>query len=383
MEEDQQLAELLRQEGEETYVNRLVVKEVESELSEIGDLLSREDANVYSLERFETLWHLAAEIGVRIRDDIALTDIFSAIFPPVSVTGVPKVEAMALVTATEDTPRGVYCGAIGFIEPAVDGRCDASFSVAVRTVVIDEDEGVAEFGVGAAITTRSEAVTAYEEARLKAKILVDRRPEFTLFEEFRCDEGVIGFADEKIDRLAASAQYFGYEVDPAAVTKTLRSHLASESPVVVKVMLDRNGGVRSEVGPAPQWHARPDTARPLQGEFEVAAVSTENVYLFHNTTNARFLDTVMRQHPGAQIVLYSNEMDDVAGATVGNVAARIGGKWVTPPAGSGNVPAGYRNHLVAQGVVTERPFSHQDLLAASEVSVIDDIHGWRAVQLPE
>jgi para-aminobenzoate synthetase/4-amino-4-deoxychorismate lyase len=379
LEEDMHLAELLRQEGEETYVNRLVVKEIEAELAELGQVLPNSES--YAVERLETLWHLVTEMSARVRSDVTLAEVFGVIFPPVSVTGVPKAEAMALVTATEGTPRGVYCGAIGFLAPASDGCCDASFSVAVRTVVIDQEEGVAEFGVGAAITTRSEAVAAYEEARLKSKVLVDRRPDFALVEDFRCESDGVGFAEEKLRRLLASARYFGYEADVADIETILAEPVPGQMPCVIRVLVDREGSVRGEVATAPPWQAGPGVSDLLTGALAAAPASTENVYLFHNTTNQRFADSMQRQHPDADVVVYCNERDEVAGALGGNIVVSLDGDWVTPPVECGNVPTGFRKQLVGEGVIIERIIQRAEMRVSSGIGLLDDIHGWRRVEL--
>jgi para-aminobenzoate synthetase/4-amino-4-deoxychorismate lyase len=381
LDEDVHLADLLRFEGEESYTNRLVVKEIEAELAELGDLLPTTPER-YLVERLETLWHLAAEIKVRLAKDTSLADIFSAIFPLPSVTGVPKVEAMALVTATEDSPRGVYCGAIGFLAPTSPGQFDASFNTAVRTVVIDQEEGVAEFGVGAPITTRSEAVAAYEEARLKAKILVDRRPDFKLIERLRCEAGIIAQVRRKTSTLISSAQYFGYEVDEVRLEAALAEAAARcTEPSVITLLIDRDGVVTTATASAPPWQEGPGTADLLAAALAVDSVSTENVYLFHNTTNMRLADALLRQHQDVDTVIYCNERDEVAGAIGGSVVVRIDGEWLTPPLESGTAPAAFRDRLVEQGAVKVKTIDRTQLLAATEIGLIDDVHGWRALGL--
>jgi para-aminobenzoate synthetase/4-amino-4-deoxychorismate lyase len=380
LDEDLHLAELLRFEGEGSYTNRLVVKEMEAELAEVGDLLPATPER-YSVERLETLWHLAADIKVRLARDTSLVDIFAAIFPLASVTGVPKVEAMTLVTATEDSPRGVYCGAIGFLEPTSPGRFDASFSTAVRTVVIDQEEGVAEFGVGAAITTRSEAIAAYEEARLKAKVLVDRRPKFKLIEQFRCDGEVARESSRKIAAILASARYFGYDVDQAQLQAALADAISrTAGPTVITLLVDREGGVKTSMAPAPPWQEKPGVDQ-LAAAVAEDGVSTENVYLFHNTTNMRLADALVRGYPDVDTVVYCNERDEVAAAIGGHVVARIAGEWLTPPLDSGAPPGAYRKRLVETGAIAERPFDRRQLLAATELGIVDDVHGWRAISL--
>lgn len=380
LEEDLHLAELLRSEGEESYTNRLVVKEIETELADLGELFPATPER-YAVERFETLWQLEAEIKVRLASGTSLLDIFAAIFPPSSVTGVPKVEAMNLVTATEDSPRGVYCGAIGFLEPTGSGEFDASFNTAVRTVVIDQEEGVAEFGVGAPITTRSEAVAAYEEARLKAKVLVDRRPDFKLVEQIRCEAGTAPDASRSLATILASGRYFGYQIEEERLVATLDQVVAEHTePSVVTLLVDRDGSVEVSVAPAPRWQEEPGVDL-LTAAVAEDRVSTENVYLFHNTTNLRLADALRRQHPEVDAVIYCNERGEVAGAIGGSVVVRTGDGWVTPPRESGNAPGAYRDRLVESGLVAVRAFDVELLFAASEVALVDDVHGWRALGL--
>ena len=108
-------------------------------------------------------------------------------------------------------------------------------------------------------------------------------------------------------------------------------------------------------------------------------MSSENVYLFHNTTNLRLADALQRQHPEVDTVVYCNERDEVAGAIGGHVVARINEEWLTPPLESGAPPGAYRERLLETEVVAERAFDREQLLAAAEVAVIDDVHGWRGV----
>ena len=110
-------------------------------------------------------------------------------------------------------------------------------------------------------------------------------------------------------------------------------------------------------------------------------VSTENVYLFHNTTHMRLADALLRQHPDVDTVVYCNERDEVAGAIGGSVVALIDGQWLTPPLESGNSPGAFRERLLEKGVVQARPFDREELLNAAEVGLIDDVHGWRALGL--
>ncbi|MEA2002486.1 MAG: chorismate-binding protein [Actinomycetota bacterium] len=380
--EDRQLAELLRVRGGERYTNRLVVKEVEAELAELGELLCGPGSKRFSLERLETLWYLTTELSATVPPETGLVDMFSALFPSVSVTGVPKVEAMELIATTEDTARGIYCGAIGFLAPSEGQSVDADFNVAVRTVVIDEDEGVAEFGVGTAITTRSDVEVAYESARMKAKVLVERRPDFRLKESFRCEAGIAQGIDEKVRYLADSAEYFGYEMDPTAVTRNLSEAADTQDEnCILTAFVDRDGGIQIEVSPASVWQDGPGGLDVFDGVVAVDNVSSDNIYLFHKTTNCRVAAAMSLEYPDADVVIICNERDEPVGAIRGNLVALVDGRWLTPPLECGSTPTAFRKRLIDSGDVVERVFDRAQLLAAAEIGVLDDAHGWRTLVL--
>lgn len=81
-----------------------------------------------------------------LRPDASLGDLLRATFPAGSVTGAPKIRAMQIIDELEDSPRGVYCGAIGVVSDC--GH--AQFSVAIRTAVVEGSVGDAERGAGSA-----------------------------------------------------------------------------------------------------------------------------------------------------------------------------------------------------------------------------------------
>ncbi len=380
LEEDRQMASRLAGEGELGYSDRVVVKEVEAELAEIGDLASMPLEDRLTIERLEVLWQLTAKIGVKVRPEVGLVDIFRVLFPSASVTGIPKREGMSLVAATEESARGVYCGAIGFLSPADSDGPDASFSVAVRTVVVDQEEGVAEFGVGSAITNRSDVISAYEEARLKAKILVDRRPDFQIRERFRVEHGVVRAAKAKVDTVLESARYFGFDIDRATVNAAIKG-LGGIEESVIDFRVDRHGATTVDLLPAPSWAETADEAPEVEGVVAAQSVSTDNIFLFHRTTDSRLSDSLARLHPDATVVVLVNDHDEVAGSLEGNVAMLFGDQWTTPPRGCGNAPTALRDRLVEGGSVVERVTTVDQLSVADGVAILDDVHGWRRVRL--
>ena len=94
-----------------------------------------------------------------------LAALMPALFPCGSVTGAPKIRAMQIIAELECGPRGLYCGAMGWMAP--DGRAD--FSVAIRTLSVTGDEIV--MNVGGGVVHGSTAEGEWEEALWKARFV--------------------------------------------------------------------------------------------------------------------------------------------------------------------------------------------------------------------
>lgn len=382
LEEDRHLATVLLAAGELSDADTALVHEMEAELARLGELSAIPVEDRLIVERLETMWHLTVKAGVRLSPDVDLIDTFRALFPALSVTGVPKPQAMSLIAITEDTPRGVYCGAIGFLAPPGQDGPDVSFSVAVRTVVVDQEEGVAEFGVGTPITGTSDVVSAYEEARLKARILVERRPEFKVFERFRVENGIVRAADTKLAALLASARYFGFDVEQSSVAGALRGLNGLPDPAVLTVFVDRRGGVETDVEAAPTWSETVATAAEVTGALAEQSILSDNVFLFHRTTDSRLREAAARAFGNVDAVLLFNDHDELAGSLDANVAVRIADSWITPPRGCGNPVSAFQTRLIEAGVIREGVVTRDRFETADQIALLDDVFGWRTVSLP-
>src|SRR6185503_17413910 len=158
----------------------------------------------FKAERYETVWQMTSTVESTLRPDTGLVQLMSALFPCGSITGAPKVRTMQIIRELERFPRGAYTGAIGLLRP--DGDC--VFSVAIRTVVIDTESGVATFGVGGGVTIDSTADREYEECLVKSRFLQRKPVEFELFESMLAEDGKIFLLERHLERLAQSAAFF-------------------------------------------------------------------------------------------------------------------------------------------------------------------------------
>jgi para-aminobenzoate synthetase/4-amino-4-deoxychorismate lyase len=125
---------------------------------------------LFALERYPTVWQLTSEVTARTPPGTGLVDVFRALFPCGSVTGAPKRRTMQVIRDLETGPRGVYCGAIGLIGPP-GAPFRARFSVAIRTAVVDRNQGTAVYGSGGGITWDSDAGDEHAELLAKAAVL--------------------------------------------------------------------------------------------------------------------------------------------------------------------------------------------------------------------
>src|SRR5690606_10460176 len=126
------------------------------DLGRIASFGSVRVPELYEVERYPTVHQLTSTVTAELRPGTGLVEIFRALFPSGSVTGAPKFRTSEIIRDLEDSPRGAYTGAIGFVSPG-----EAVFSVAIRTVMLDTRTGAVEVGVGSGITADSDADAEY------------------------------------------------------------------------------------------------------------------------------------------------------------------------------------------------------------------------------
>jgi para-aminobenzoate synthetase component I len=119
------------------------------------------------LEAHPGLHHLVSTVRGRRRAGTGVGALVRASFPPASVTGAPKPRVMQIIEDLEPAPRGVYCGAVGWIDTERDA---GDLNVAIRTFTVAD--GSTHLGVGAGIVADSEPVAEWAETELKVARLL-------------------------------------------------------------------------------------------------------------------------------------------------------------------------------------------------------------------
>jgi para-aminobenzoate synthetase component 1 len=153
--------------GKDVAENVMIVDLVRNDLSRVCETGSIAVRDLLAVEKHPGLVHLVSTVTGRLAPDAGWPELLAAAFPPGSVTGAPKSSALATIAELEPVPRGLYCGAVGWVD-ADTGR--GELAVGIRTFWASG--GMLRFGTGAGITWGSVPEREWRETELKAERLV-------------------------------------------------------------------------------------------------------------------------------------------------------------------------------------------------------------------
>lgn len=372
---DQDNAAWLAASGKNQAENYMIVDLLRNDLGMIAEQGSVKVPQLKEIEKYPTVWQMTSTITANTKPGTTIIDIFKALFPCGSITGAPKIKTMEIISEIENSPRGVYCGAIGYITP----DSEAVFNVPIRTVVIDADTNQAEYGVGGGITWDSELTEEYDEAFLKAKLLSVERPAYKLLESMKLDDAGYHLLEEHIERMKRSAVYFGFPFPEWKLRNELDKHARSNMGGVqkVRILLDEKG-ILEVSGQA----IKPfDENIPIKVILAESPISSGNPFLFHKTTNRGVYEKFQVNHPDFFDVLLWNEEGFITEFTNGNVVVKMEGDLFTPPIEAGLLAGTFRQDLIKGNVIKERQISKDDLTLAEEIWFTNSVRGMVKVHL--
>lgn len=163
--EDAILGEEMRNDEKEVAEHTMLVDLGRNDLGRVSDYGSVKVEELMSVERYSHVQHLVTSLHSHLRDDLDRFDALAACFPAGTVTGAPKIRAMEIIRELEPGHRGVYAGAILY----VDYADNLDSCIAIRT--IDLRDGVATVEAGGGIVADSIPEREYEESVNKARAL--------------------------------------------------------------------------------------------------------------------------------------------------------------------------------------------------------------------
>jgi anthranilate synthase component 1 len=164
--EDERLAVEMRADEKEVAEHMMLVDLGRNDLGRVAEFGSVQVGELMSVERYSKVQHLVSSLRARLRDDADRFDALAACFPAGTVTGAPKVRAMEIIRELEPDDRGVYAGAVLYLDYA--GNLDSC--IAIRTIVLRDR--VASVQAGAGIVADSVPEVEYDETVHKARALL-------------------------------------------------------------------------------------------------------------------------------------------------------------------------------------------------------------------
>lgn len=165
--EDLILISALAKNPKERAENIMIVDLVRNDLSHSaikGSVKVDELCKVYT---FEQVHQLISTVSCQVSENIHPVQIIKDTFPMGSMTGAPKISAMKIMEALEESKRSLYSGAVGYFTP----NNDFDFNVIIRSILYNATKKYVSYSVGGAITAQSIPEKEYEECLLKAKAM--------------------------------------------------------------------------------------------------------------------------------------------------------------------------------------------------------------------
>jgi para-aminobenzoate synthetase/4-amino-4-deoxychorismate lyase len=372
--EDDRMRLWLQNDEKNRSENLMIVDLLRNDVGRISEIGSVEAKEMFSVEKYETLFQMTSTVEGTLRPGLSLYEIFRSIFPNGSVTGAPKIRTMQIIHEMEDQPRGVYTGALGFFSP----KKEAVFNVAIRTILLDGKKG--EMGVGGGIVFDSDPMREYEECTLKADFLTQQRVEFQLIESILWDGDfrLLGF---HMERLQASAEYFNFSFHKEETFRKLKSYreqLPEDAPSKVRLLLGADGTATLE---SQVLTEKSQTSKILlSGE----KTSSKDRFLYHKTTRRELYEKEFARvsELGYADVVFRNERGEITEGAISNIFIEKEGKLYTPPLECGLLPGVFRRHILeTDAKASERILLTDDLAHADAIYLCNAIRGMRRVVL--
>jgi len=354
--------------------NLMIVDLLRNDIGRVAATGSVEVPKLFEVTRFSSVLQMTSTVQARLREGATLGEIFNALYPCGSITGAPKKRTMEIIAELEPEPRGIYTGAIGWFAP----EGDFCLNVPIRTLTLQaEQHGIRQgvMGVGAGIVYDSEPHDEFAECQLKARFLTGLSNDFELFETMHATrESGPRHLERHLQRLAASARYFGFAWDEAAARAYLTlacQALPAGQPHRLRLAMNSAGAFAVQTG------ALAPLQEPVRILLADEATDSSDLFLRHKSTIREHYDAAWKaaDTQGAFDKLFFNERGELTEGGRSNVFLRIDGLWITPPLCSGMLPGVMRAVIIDAWGAQERIVTRDMLLAAEEIVVCNSLRG--------
>jgi para-aminobenzoate synthetase / 4-amino-4-deoxychorismate lyase len=379
---DQQRADWLAHDAKNRAENVMIVDLLRNDLGRISETGTVRVPALFAVESYQTVHQMTSTVTATLRSGLHFPDVLRALFPCGSITGAPKLHTMDLIADLESEPRGLYCGAIGWLD-APSQRSpvgDFCLSVAIRTLVLEQPQATcrpATLGVGGGIVLDSRATDEYTETRTKVRYLTEMDPGFTLFETMRVSRGRVLQLALHLQRLRSSAQTLGFAWDEEVVRQSLAQQLEqldARQNYRLRLDLQHDGGLRLQQAPLLALPVGP-AGLVLSG---TPVPAHEAALLNHKTSLRSSYDAAIQKAIALQAfdAVFLNAQGEVTEGARSNLLVRLQDRWVTPPLASGVLGGVMRQRLLQRCLrITEEVLTLEQVLSAQALVVCSALRG--------
>lgn len=368
----------LRDSEKDRAENLMIVDLIRNDMGRLAPPGGVRVDDLFRVEAYPTVWQMTSRISAEpVEADLG--EIFRALFPCGSITGAPRIRAMEIIRELESGPRGLYCGALGWLRPGGDFR----FSVPIRSLLMDAHRRV-RLNVGSGVIHDSAPAAEWAECHLKSRFLTGLPKGLRLIETLRYEPGEapFPFLPEHRARLGESARALGFRFDEAAFLELLGG-VRSGRALRVRVTLGQDGDFTLEQASLAQGLPADDPSVVLS---PLRTLSDDLLYR-HKTTARALYDAELARVTGLGHfdALFLNEKGELTEGARSNVFVDPGGDGegmlLTPPLEAGLLNGVLRRRLLAEGRARETRLGLDELRNAQTVFVGNSLRGLLRVRL--
>jgi len=167
--EDYDLYNKLLKSEKDISENIMIVDLVRNDLSVTAKKGAVSVNDLCSVYTFSHVHQMISTVSSELDEKSDFMDAIATTFPMGSMTGAPKIKAMKLIEKYEETKRGVFSGAVGYVTP----NGDFDFNVIIRSLLYDTKKKYLSLSVGGAIVAKSKPESEYEECLIKAQAIFE------------------------------------------------------------------------------------------------------------------------------------------------------------------------------------------------------------------
>lgn len=390
--QDARAAKMLAADAKNRAENVMIVDLLRNDLGRVAVPGSVAVPDRFVVEPFGRVLQMTSTVTATARPETSFATLMHALFPCGSITGAPKRRTMQIIAELETSPRGLYTGAIGWIDTPRDGQPLGAFgmSVAIRTLVLGplRDDGLrhGEMGVGGGIVHDSVAADEFEECGWKARFLTAHDPGFTLFETMHACDGVARYRERHLARLAYSCAAFGFLLDLPAARAALQAEAGrlGDGSWRLRMSVDKRGALTFASGALV-----PLAGATVDVDLSETPLPVADPLRRHKLSARAIFDQGWQaaERAGAFDRLFFNTRDELLEGGRSSVFVKVDGQWLTPPLSADILPGVMRAVVLEEGdaaidgPVAEATISREMVLRAEAIVIANALRGTMAARL--